>query len=144
MGAGKGGGVVWVGGSSKFTDDTFTFIALGQLNVNPFEVPNLKEPNIRLLVGYPNDGTDPTTVFGWARRPDPGVEVEFYVMRWDMDNKIWAIENGGVLPEVVDGKFLKLAKLTDRKIAYYLTGKGHPRGPWLQELRPKVGDGMKG
>ena len=123
------GGNVWVGGSNGgLTDDTTAFIAEGYGNVHPFEVPNLKDPKIRLLVGYPNDGTDPTTVCAWANN-----NGEFHVMRWDLDNKIWAIENGGVLPEVdVDGKFLKLAKLTDRQIANYLTGNGHARGPWLQ------------
>jgi hypothetical protein len=129
------GGNVWVGGSAGagFTDDTTAFIAESYGNVHPFEVPNLKDPHIRLLVGYPNDGTDPTTVCAWATKNGEGGAVEFYVMRWDVDNKIWAIENGGVLPEVdADGKFLKLDRLTNRQIANYLTGTGHPRGPWLQ------------
>jgi Pectate lyase superfamily protein len=117
------GGNVWVGGSSAgFTDDTTAFIAEGYGNVHPFEVPNLKELRIRLLLGYPNDGTDSTTICAWANN-----NAEFYVMRWDMDNKIWTIENGSVLP--VDGK---LPPLENRNIAYYLTGNGHPRGPWLQ------------
>lgn len=128
------GGNVWVGGSAaRFTDDTSAFITEGYGTVHPFEVPNLKDPKIRLLVGYPNDGTDPTTVCAWATNNGEGGAVEFYVMRWDVDNKIWAIENGGVLPLVdPDGKFLKLDILTNRQIANYLTGNGHPRGPWLQ------------
>jgi hypothetical protein len=117
------GSNVWVGGSSAgFTDDTTAFIAEGYGNVHPFEVPNLNEPQNRLLVGYPNDGTDPTTICAWANN-----NAEFYVMRWDMDNKIWTVENGSILQ--ADGK---LSALENRNIAYYLTGKGHPRGPWLQ------------
>ena len=52
------GGNVWVGGGSGagFTNDTTAFIAEGYGNVHPFEVPNLKDPQIRLLIGYPNDG----------------------------------------------------------------------------------------
>jgi hypothetical protein len=129
------GGNVWVGGSTLagFTDDTTAFITESYGRVHPFEVPNLKDPDIRLLVGYPNDGTDPTTVCAWSTKNGEGGAVEFYVMRWDVDNKIWAIENGGVLPEVdAEGKFLKLDRLTNRQIANYLTGNGHPRGPWLQ------------
>ncbi len=117
------GGNLWVGGSSAgFTGDTTAFIAEGYGNIHPFEVPNLKEPQIRLLLGYPNDGTDSTAICAWANN-----NAEFYVMRWDMDNKMWTIENGSVLP--VDGK---LSSLENRNIAYYLTGNGHPRGPWLQ------------
>lgn len=141
------GGNVWVGGSSGkgFTDDTTAFIAEDYGNVHPFEVPNLKDRQIRLLVGYPNDGTDPTTVFAWANNNGEGGAVEFYVMRWDVDNKIWAIENGAVGVEyetnpdgtdklTPEGKFIfkKLSPLVARNIANYLTGNGHPRGPWLQ------------
>src|SRR5439155_16574264 len=110
------GGNVWVGGSSAgFTDDTTAFIAEGYGNVHPFEVPNLKEPRIRLLVGYPNDGTDSTTICAWAN--NNAEFAEFYVMRWDLDNKIWTIENGSILQ--VNGK---LSPLENRNIAYYLTG----------------------
>lgn len=124
------GGTVWVGGSpgKGFTDDTMAFIAESYGGVHPFEVPNPKDPTIRLLVGYPNDGTDPTTVCAWANSNN-----EFHVMRWDMDNKIWAIENGAVLPEKnAAGEFVKLRELVARNIATYMTGTGHPRGPWLQ------------
>ena len=118
------GGNVWVGGGSGagFTDDTTAFIAESYGNVHPFEVPNLKNPEIRLLVGYPNDATDSTTICAWANN-----NGEFYVMRWDMDNKIWTIENGSILAN--EGM---LPALGDRNIAHYLTGNGHPRGPWLQ------------
>lgn len=131
------GGNVWVGGSSGpgFTDDTTAFIAEGYGGVHPFVVPNLKDSQInpahhrKLYVGYPNDATDPTTVCAWENN-----NSEFYVMRWDMDNKIWATENGAVVPEVdpVSGEFLRLRELAARQIANYLTGSGHPRGPWLQ------------
>ena len=136
------GGHVWIGGSfgPGFTDDTTAFIVENYANVHPFEVPNLKDSTIRFLVGYPNDGTDPTTVCAWANSNN-----EFHVMRWDMDNKIWAIENGvgGVDYELnldetykltPDGTriFKKLRPLGNRNIASYLTGTGHPRGPWLQ------------
>ncbi len=117
------GGNVWVGGGSGagFTDDTTAFIAEGYGNVHPFEVPNLKDPQIRLLIGYPNDGTDSTTVCAWENN-----NSEFYVMRWD---EIWTIENGSILPVNSNGK---LRPLENRNIANYLTGNGHPRGPWLQ------------
>lgn len=88
------GGNVWVGGAPGgplegpgFTDDTTAFITEGYGNVHPFEVPNLKDPHIRLLVGYPNDGTDPTTVCAWATNNGEGGAVEVYVMRWDVDIK---------------------------------------------------------
>ena len=126
----SGGTSVWVGGSSAagFTDDTSAFVVEGYANVHPFEVPNLKDRKIRLLIGYPNHATDPTTICAWANNNGDDFGPEVYVMRWDMDNKIWAVENGGMLPDD-DGK---LFSLRDRDIAYYLTGKGHPRGPWLQ------------
>lgn len=129
----RGGGNVWVGGASGagFTDDTTAFIAESYGNVHPFEAPNLKDPSIRLLVGYPNDGTDPTTICAWANN-----NGEFYVMRWDMDNKVWAIESGAIVPERDnDGNFLGLPELGARQIATYLTGTGHPRGPWLAGFR---------
>jgi hypothetical protein len=122
-----GGGVVWVGGSSgtAFTDDTNAFIAEGYGNVHPFVVPNRKEPDIRLYLGYPNDGTDATTVCAWRNN-----NGEFHIMRWDMENKVWTTENGAILP--VSGK---LRPLVDRNVATYLTGNGHARGPWLQGFR---------
>ena len=124
------GGNVWVGGSGAgFTDDTTAFIAEGYGNVHPFEVPNLKEFRIRLLVGFPNDGSDPTTLYAWVNN-----NGDIGVMRWDMDNKIWSTEDQTRLPEVdpVTNKFKNLPELSFRRIATYLTGSGHPRGPWLQ------------
>ncbi len=80
------GGNVWVGGSSGkgFTDDTSAFIAESYGNVHPFVVPNLnnKDQQISLWVGYPNDGTDSTTVCAWQNN-----NGGFYVMRWDMDTE---------------------------------------------------------
>jgi|GEM_PF-2557014 len=124
------GGNVWVGGGPGvgFTADTSAFITEGYANVHPFVVPNLADPQIKQYVGYPNDATDPTTVCAWEN--DNG---EFFVMRWDMGNKIWATENGAIVPEMdVNGQFSGLRELPARNVASYLTGSGHPRGPWLQ------------
>lgn len=124
------GGNAWVGGGPGvgFTADTSAFIAEGYANVHPFVVPNLREPQIKQYVGYPNDRTDPTTVCAWEN-----ANGEFYVMRWDMGNKIWATENGAIVPDLdEDGEFLGLRELAARNVASYLTGSGHPRGPWLQ------------
>lgn len=126
----RGGGNVWVGGGvlPGFTDDTTAFIAESYGNVHPFAVPNLKDDRIKLFVGYPNDRSDPTIICAWENS-----NAEFYLMRWDMDNKIWTVENGAVLPlKDANGEFLGLRELTQRNIATYLTGTGHPRGPWLQ------------
>jgi len=140
------GGSVWVGGSSAkgFTSDTVAFIAEDYLNVHPFEVPNRASimfpkdqipkfgksfNTIKLYVGFPNDLTDPTTLYAWGKYGDHN-----YVVRWDEDNKIWATENAAALPvpKQPDGTPFKLRELGNRYIATYLTGPGHPRDPWLQ------------
>lgn len=123
------GGNVWIGGGSGgFTSDTTAFIALGYGDVHPFEIPNLSDPTVRLFVGYPNDKSDPISICAWQNDQDG-----FYVMCWDMANKIWAVENGSINSvRDDDGRFLGLQKLGDRSVATYLTQGGHPRGPWLQ------------
>lgn len=141
------GGSVWVGGSpgKGFTDDTVAFIAESYGNVYPFEVPNQASNSMRpedqlkkfgrtfqpvtLKVGFPNDLSDPTTLYVW-KYSDHG-----YVMRWDEGNHAWTVEDANVLPvpEKPDGsKWFHLREPLYRHIATYLTGPNHPRGPWLQ------------
>lgn len=143
------GGNVWIGGTSGkgFTDDTVAFIAEGYGNIYPFEVPNsasfmkaadqVREfganfKQLTLKVGFPNDLSDPTTLYAWKNN-DHG-----YLVRWDEEHQAWTIENAFVPPvpaeppDTIDRKPFHLRELTARGIAAYLTGPDHPRGPWLQ------------
>ncbi len=80
--------------------------------VGPFHVPNAKDNQLVLHLGYKSD--DPTTLYGWEKLDN----TEFWVFRWDEAQQVWRtghLQDG--LPP-----------------ANYFTGGTHPRGRYLQGI----------
>jgi hypothetical protein len=105
-----GGGISWLGGSAGgFEGSENALIFEGFSNVHPFEIPNLLNKQIKLMLGY-NDNTN--ALLGWKSNTEDGF---FWLFRWLEQFKAWSTESGNAFPGALR--------------VNYQTAVGHARGP---------------
>jgi hypothetical protein len=108
------GGTVWIGGNHGGLEETQAFVVQTPLGVLPFEMPNLANNRIKLLLGY----KDPTNgILGFQSADEGG---GFWLFRWLDTLKAWSRESGNSFPSA-------------QRVSYQ-TGLGHARGQGLYGL----------